>query len=126
MNAVVTSENILDADVNNYISNKEAHYDKHRKSSRYFPSMNEIAAGDRFSIPKGSSIFCRALQSTIVLHDDIKVEIAGVDVEDLEVDNSFTAVKLVKSGAGVWMEDQKFGTLEVEYTDLANWNKTSK
>lgn len=111
-----------------YIRNKESAAAKHRKAQRYFPTADQIQKGDRFSISKGTSVYCAALSATIVLHDDIKVEITGLGEfeEVFDVDTSFNAVKLVRMGNGDWAPDSKFGTLDVGYLNLSAWHYVSK
>ncbi len=111
-----------------YIRNKDSAAAKHRKAQRYFPIADQIQKGDRFTVKKGTSVYCAALSSIIVLHDDIKVEIIGrSDLDEpFYVDFSFNAVKLVRNGNGDWTPDSNFGTLDVGYTNLSAWHYTSK
>lgn len=104
---------------------RQAKYEKHQKKSRYFPSVDQIQKKDRFSISKGSSVFCSAVNSTIILSDDIKVEILDID-DSTPNQRSFIANRLTPLGNGDWSIDQKFGNLDVQYTDLAAWHYQSK
>lgn len=99
---------------------------KHRKSSRFFPEITDIKPSDRFTVAKGSSIFCSALSSTIILHEDIKVEITGYDKDVPTYARAFTAQKLRTMGDGSFSYDSKFGILDLNYTDLKAWHYSSE
>lgn len=114
----------------NYEADLKARNEKHRKASRNFPSIEDIDENDRFSVPQGASAYSKTLAATIVLHEGIKVEVKSINKNENGNDEnanerSFNVVKLTRMGDGQWAPDNKFGTLQVEYTDLRNWHNKS-
>jgi hypothetical protein len=127
MNTNTAEPTTLTADQAEYAQQKENEATKYRKAQRYFPTASQIEGGDRFSISKGTSVYCATLSSTIVLHDDIKVEIVAKNNTDpFDVNATYDAVKLVRMGNGEWKPDSKFGTLDVGYLNLSAWHYVSK
>lgn len=116
-------ESTIDAPVNANAAQDYAEINaKHKKSSRYFPSAEDIEKGDRFNILKGTGIHSATLNTSIALNEDIRVEILGRANDDSEESYiDFSCVKLERMGDGTWKHDPKFGMLTVNYTDLSAW-----
>lgn len=113
-------------EVEQYEADRQARFDKHRKASRNFPAFKEVAVGDRFTVPKGTSVMSSILQHPIITHDDIKVEVTEIVYADLNCENSFSTKKLVFNQSNGWEVDRTFGNITVEYTDLKDWHYKSK
>lgn len=110
----------------NAAQNNAETFAKHKKSSRFFPAIEDIKKGDRFNILKGTGIHSATLNATISLNEDIRVEILGENAGDSTGYKNFKALKLTQMGDGSWANDPKFGTLTVEYTDLSAWGYRPK
>lgn len=112
--------------VDKYEADRRMRFDKHRKANRSFPAFNEVSVGDRFTIPKGTTVMSSTLQAPIITHDDIKAEVSKIFYADLDCDNSFSVTKLTFDEASGWEADTLFGNITVDYTDLKDWHYKSK
>ena len=119
MNATAETTNIVESPEKASIRVGNA---KHQKTQRYFPFIDEIAVGDRFTIPNGNGCWSNTLEATIMLAESAKVEVVGVNGSQDNIGTNFDVVKLTLNTGGEWVRDQKLGTLTVEYTALAGWH----
>ena len=110
------------------IQNEEraAANEKHQERQRSFPAINEIVAGDRFTIQSGSQVYSGVISSSILLTEDVKVEIQSVASSSPDGQNNTFHVMALKKEGGSWKFDDKLGRMVAEYGALSAWHPKRK